>query len=402
MKNLYISLVILAMSTSTVAQNWILTNTVWTYDQLYSVSFFNENKGYVFGYDQGDPFTDCLVVKTTDGGSNWTKLSVSGTTKGLYGSCCIDSTTWYAVGEKGTIIKTSNNLQWSTRFSGTTQDLKSVYFVNKDTGYVVGNKGTILKTTSAGYPWTSLSAGTTTDFTGVWFTDGNTGYIVGMSDTIFKTTNGGSSWMPLITVTSSLEKDICFTDASTGFMVCHDGIILKTVNAGNTWTNMVSGIPYGLKKVNFPTADTGYILAYMHTMLATTDAGVTWENHYIDEQYVMKAIDFPKANTGYAVDIGGLIYKTINGGGVGVNEKTFLSSHVIVYPNPTKDNFTIESTEGQSGYHLSIYNASGVQLVNRHIKEKKSTVDIANFPLGVYFLRLESDLAVEVKKIVKD
>ncbi|MFZ2865527.1 MAG: YCF48-related protein [Ignavibacteriaceae bacterium] len=52
----------------------------------------------------------------------------------------------WAVGNTGKILKTTNGgTNWTTQSSGTTNDLYSVYFVNETTGWAVGWSGKILK-----------------------------------------------------------------------------------------------------------------------------------------------------------------------------------------------------------------------------------------------------------------
>lgn len=64
----------------------------------------------------------------------------------------LDDQTGYAVGEDGTILKTTNGgTNWSGQSSATSNILRSVYFPgNTLTGYAVGDGGNILKTTYGG------------------------------------------------------------------------------------------------------------------------------------------------------------------------------------------------------------------------------------------------------------
>ena len=65
--------------------------------------------------------------------------------------------TGYVVGRDGTILKTTNGgTNWTAQTSGTTNVLNSIYFTDANTGYTVGEIGTILKTINSG----------TTSFTG--------------------------------------------------------------------------------------------------------------------------------------------------------------------------------------------------------------------------------------------
>lgn len=63
----------------------------------------------------------------------------------------IDNQTGWAVGEIGTILKTTNGGQtWQTQTSSTTNDLHCFHFSNAQNGWAVGRGGTILHTSTGG------------------------------------------------------------------------------------------------------------------------------------------------------------------------------------------------------------------------------------------------------------
>jgi hypothetical protein len=65
-----------------------------------------------------------------------------------------DANTSIAVGDYGTILKTTNGgTNWTNQTSGTTNWLRPVHFVDMNTGWAVGEFGTILKTTTSGVTW---------------------------------------------------------------------------------------------------------------------------------------------------------------------------------------------------------------------------------------------------------
>ena len=112
--------------------------------------------------------------------------------------------------------------------------LRSVYFTDLNTGYAVGNYGTILKTSDGGDSWTVLTSGTTHTLFSLTFTDNNTGYATGESGILLKTTDGGNLWTKLSTGMTKNLLSIYFPSKNTGFIVGQNGIILKTTDAGNT------------------------------------------------------------------------------------------------------------------------------------------------------------------------
>ena len=63
---------------------------------------------------------------------------------------------------------------WEAQFSGTTAFLYGLSFTDANNGTVVGEKGTILRTTDGGATWKAQSSGTTGNLYGVSFTNANT------------------------------------------------------------------------------------------------------------------------------------------------------------------------------------------------------------------------------------
>src|SRR4030095_13648537 len=88
--------------------------------------------------------------------------------------------------------------QWSSVSSGTTNDLRGVYLLDSGVGYAVGDAGTILKTTDAGIAWSALTSGTTQNLYDVSFLNEAEGVTVGDGGTIRRTTDGGASWATVV------------------------------------------------------------------------------------------------------------------------------------------------------------------------------------------------------------
>jgi len=81
--------------------------------------------------------------------------------------------------------------QWLQQNSPTGYGLNSVYFTDENTGFAVGDNGTILKTTNGGINWLTQNSGTDVILLSVHFPTVDTGYAVGVGETILKTVNGG-------------------------------------------------------------------------------------------------------------------------------------------------------------------------------------------------------------------
>ena len=91
-------------------------------------------------------------------GSSWTSSVVSGTSAWLRSVFFIDHDIGIAVGDSGTILRTTNGgATWVARTSGTTEDLHAVSFADPDTGIAVGDEAAILRTTDGGRTWVMVS-----------------------------------------------------------------------------------------------------------------------------------------------------------------------------------------------------------------------------------------------------
>ena len=156
----------------------------------------------------------------------------------------------------------------------------SVYFTDANTGWAVGEVGTILKTSDGGTTWSPQTSGTPNGLTSVYFTDANTGWAVARG-TILKTTDGGTTWSPQTSGTTSLLFSVYFTDANTGW-IAGSGTILKTINGGTAWSSQTSGTTNTLRSVYFTDGDNGWVVGGNGTILKTMTGGVTSikEFHY--------------------------------------------------------------------------------------------------------------------------
>ncbi len=72
--------------------------------------------------------------------------------------------------------------QWFAVDSVTTNNLNRAYLLDSGIGFVVGDRGTILKTTDLGATWVPLSSGTTRALQDVYFFDSDQGVAVGDRD----------------------------------------------------------------------------------------------------------------------------------------------------------------------------------------------------------------------------
>src|SRR6266699_3017319 len=112
--------------------------------------------------------------------SGWTFQNPQPTGNALRAVAALDVKTMIAVGDQGSILRTTDTgVTWKRISSGTSAGLSAVSFADANTGIAVGNQGAILRTVDGGSTWTAQSSGTANWLWGVSFTDADTGTVVG-------------------------------------------------------------------------------------------------------------------------------------------------------------------------------------------------------------------------------
>jgi len=145
----------------------------------------------------------------------------------------VNANTGWAVGEHGTILKTSDGgINWIL-LAKQPNDLNSVYFIDENTGWIVGDL-IILKTKDGGDNWINQTGELNGFLHAVYFVDESTGWAAGKRGTIIKTIDGGETWTVEPIRTGNDIHSVFITSSGIGWAVGEKGIILKTTNGGAT------------------------------------------------------------------------------------------------------------------------------------------------------------------------
>ena len=221
----------------------------------------------------------------------------------------IDATHYYAVGEQGVFMKSSDGGDtWLINSdagvldpsfeSGATLRLYSAWFFNANTGYVVGQSvsgdgGIIRRTTDGGETFSDIYLGLSTGLarvSDIYFINSTTGYLCG-NNTVkaMKTTDAGLSWTqePNMPSTSYEYNCVYAKDANNIFLgVTSAGLyrrIVRTTNGGSTWTedNLPGSTIVDMKDIVFQNSNTGFVSGNSVSGNAayvgyTTNGGNSW------------------------------------------------------------------------------------------------------------------------------
>lgn len=322
-------------------------------NNFYGIDFFDPMNGYIVG-------ANGKVLRTTDGGVNWSDISLTTTNYTVVGGTltlprsqtyrcvlALDANTAIMSSQNnGCVLRTTNggtswyasgNQAFGIPQMATWQMAKAG--PNNDTILIAGGQARLAKSTDRGLTWTTQQHYTPStnsynyyySVTAVPNVPGK--YIMmGASGIINVSTNGGATWTnPYSSVgtydgTGSSDARnlfaLSFADANNGMAAGAMGTLVTTNNAGTTWTDRsiasmsnLTGNPDYITSIKCVTATTAFLCtSNMGLIMKTSDFGVTWTTQ-LDMQGsdAMMAMDFIDANNGWVVSGLGNVYKTTNG-----------------------------------------------------------------------------------------
>ena len=152
----------------------------------------------------------------------------------------------------------------------------------------------------------------------------------------------------------------------------------------------------------FTNINTGYAVSDLGAILNTTNGGTDWTIQKSWTENFLNSIYFTDTKTGYTVGWGGTILKTTNGVyPIGMNDKPAPSDALKIYPNPTDNKITVETSAMPTQSSLSIQNLNGQEILTRQITEPKTQIDISALPAGIYIAKIIGVNGVQVGKFIK-
>jgi len=91
-----------------------------------------------------------------------------------------------------------------------------------------------------------------------------------------------------------------------------------------------------------------------------------------------------------------------NGDGVISKTDTYLNKNTLIYPNPTKNQLTVSVASKPESLSYQLVDVLGREILRGESDKSEFIIDMSNVYTGVYFLRIEQNNNVIVKKIVKE
>lgn len=343
-------------------------------------SFPTAMDGFVVG---NNTFGAYFILKTTDGGVNWTEIALP---PGFYNQIAMSSATSGYVcsgGSPGTILYTNDAFATTTAhpldasFSTTGLEL-----ITDSSGFYMNN-GSRLRSFNHYGDTIAVLMDTLTGADCFDVADDSTIY-VGNGFHLLKSINAGATWFCVnSTLSMYIGIALCFVNADTGYYLGSTQGIWQTTNGGLTFQS-VDGY-YG----NFMDAHAQYCASVFG--LGT----IRWSANY-GQSWILEPLGMSNSS-GVFLTPNGDCYVTNSNTGEIRKRQAPLSAGTIasqqgsisLYPNPTADFVIIENVE--IGSVITITNSLGQVVQTEVSADTSARIDMANFAPGIYTCTVESE-----------
>lgn len=286
---------------------------------LRGLKMLNTQVGYAVGGPdwggQGNPY----ILKTTNGGTNWTRLDLPAFVNGWQGGIdCLSELHCLSVGTTGQAIRTTDGgTTWanSGMANGYGGYLYTAHWANSTTVLAGGTNGHSFRSTNGGVTWTEFLPG---GYVVIWEFQcfGATCYGAGNGASFAYSFNTGASWSRRFAPQFDL-LGLSFLNTNTGWVSAAHGEIYFTTDAGQSWVSRTSGINpnekyntnfYDIEMLN---AQEGWVVGGLNDVSGriyrTTNGGVAWAVQAIPATGFVWEVDFVDATHGWAVTHDGKI-----------------------------------------------------------------------------------------------
>lgn len=169
-----------------------------------------------------------------------------------------------------------------------------------------------------------------------------------------------------------------------------------TVTGNNIVTVNVSNIALSNIVARIVATNTNNIIAaYQSNGLSS----ITFTQTLSSGNYYLEIYGTPTASS-YLSPYNFTLSKTASA--TGISELTEKLNNISIYPNPSKNQLTIDSEIYNSEMKIEIFNTLGQEVYNTTLNNSKTTIDISQLSSNVYLMKITSGSSFTYKKFVKE
>jgi photosystem II stability/assembly factor-like uncharacterized protein len=402
------------LTASSQAQEWFQV-TSGTNKKLNTIDFPSATVGYIGG-------NDSLLLKTVDGGQNWSPVNYTGITFLPGGEHIInlqfitENIGFIIVGPYSGSYKTiDGGLSWTAITALNTCYNQGLFFFDEQNGFIGGSgcfQGELIDQLNGGV-WSPSTVTTSTwdaqnMIVDIEFSDANNGLAVSRSGYVLRTTDGGANWdtiptpgAPMNPLTSILIVNTNLAYAGYESINSGFGLYISTDN-GLTWQEDINSATFLYPDfIALHASGDGSVYSGGNSSSMTSGVifdspgdGITWNYSIVDEQ--INGISSYNDTMVFAVGDSGYIVVNHDLGIAAISENSEIQFDI--YPNPTSEKLYIQ-TESINGAKMKIVSITGALILEGVLQPE---IDVANFKSGVYFIEILSNATIARKKFIKE
>lgn len=394
--------------------------------EINSIFFKDSLTGWACGsYCTGKPPIYGVILKTTNGGIIWSEQK-------FYQSPFVDhitfsdSVTGWAIIPTFAVFNTKDaGTNWDSKLYRFYLDHSDVFFLDSLKGWVSAYqyatseekaRPVIFYSNNGGADWIEKSENIPFSPEKIFFTDSTTGWIAGNKGQIAKTKNNGDTW--LIENSGTNEDILClfFPNSRKGWAVGKKGTILKYTHIldepgiispienkyidSDTVTlswNSVRGADY--YRINLSRSP-----EFRESIIDTTSSETKWFTEILqkDSVYYWRVNAVNNEDESSWSEVGKFTTKFISGISTDIPK-----TNLKIIPNPAVEyltvcfNLSIADKTLISVTNILGHSVFSTELSSLSTGDNEISIDISNFPTGIYFLRIQSGNYLEVVKFLK-
>ncbi len=409
MRQLIIFIAILGGFSPVQAQWYPVNSNATKNTSLYDIFFVDSMTGYCGGVKGNwwvpQKGSTGVILKTTDGGENWNMVFSHDSLAIRYVVGFDNEVYAFAVGKGSSLLVYSSDygINWIIEnisyeplvpigHHGVKLYNKEIYFIDR--------KDWNLKKLSNGH------IQQLTKKVAFLFAINQHGiiYINSRKNALFRSDDFGKSWYTLTLPLNKLGGVTWHMNYLETIGLFNDTIILYTTYPRAVHYSIDNGISWNLNYYSAPqfmnvivNSTTLYGTKGNGEILGSKNLGLSWEMQ-ADIGVGIHKLYFYDDQLGFAIGGKGTIYKTTNGGGLGIEEEeTNLKKKIEVFPNPTEGTLQLVIVGDIGVKNIALYNLAGKLL--KHYDKSERNLDVSESS-GQYLIHLETTEGIFTEKIV--